>query len=427
MRRIKVLALILAIAFVSTAVTGCGSNTSTGTASQSTASATAQASQSDNSQASSEPKTITIWSYMDKDNEIPIIRQYAEEWAKQTGNNIKIVSDFGNDKFAVYVQAAKSKNGPDLVFGVPHDNLGTFNRGKLLQEVPEGTINTDDYIETALNAVKYDGKMYAIPLSIDTSALYYNTDKVKNPPKTYEEFISLAKEVGFMTNITNLYSAYPFVVCNGGYIFKSNNGTLDPNDIGLGNEGAIKSYDLIKSLVVDYKLMKPDVSGDIAKANFQNGKIGLYISGTWDMPAFDKAKTKYAVATLPTYNGKVMPTFVGIQAAFVNPFSEDQKESWDLMKYLVAKTPIPLLKKTGRIPVTKEGMAQPEITENKNIAAFAEQAKYGDPMPNIPEMNTVWGPAGNNLKLIVQGKISSAKAAEEMVKQIKDGIQKMGK
>lgn len=424
MRRIKMFALIMAILFVSTVFAGCGRESAPkDTEKVSTQSQNEQAKPAE----TNEPKTITIWSYMDKDNEIPIVKQFAEEWAKETGNKIKIVSDFGNDKFSVFVQAAKSKNGPDVVFGIPHDNLGTFNRANMLQEVPEGFINKEDYIETALNAVMYSDKMYAVPLSIDTTALYYNTEKVKTPPQTYEEFIALAKEVGFMTNITNLYSAYPFIACNGGYVFKNNNGTFDKNDIGLGNQGAINGYNIIRSLVTEYKLMKPDISGDIAKANFQNGNIGMFISGPWDASAFDKAKTKYAVAPLPKYNGKIMPTFVGIQAAFVNPFSANQKEAWEVLKYLTDKTPIPLLKKTGRIPVTKAGISQPEITENKNVAAFAEQAKNGEPMPNIPEMNPVWGPAGNNLKLLVQEKITPEKAAEEIVKQIKDGIQKMGK
>ena len=44
-----------------------------------------------------------------------------------------------------------------------------------------------------MDAVKIDGKQYAVPLGQETVALFYNKDKVKEAPTTMEDVVKLAK------------------------------------------------------------------------------------------------------------------------------------------------------------------------------------------------------------------------------------------
>ena len=62
---------------------------------------------------------------------------------RENNVEINVVEDQG--KFQEMIQALQSDNGPDLVLGVPHDNLGTFQKAGAIAEVPEGMVSADKY------------------------------------------------------------------------------------------------------------------------------------------------------------------------------------------------------------------------------------------------------------------------------------------
>jgi arabinogalactan oligomer/maltooligosaccharide transport system substrate-binding protein len=396
MRRFGVKKLVASLAVTSLAVgllAGCGSSAS---------------SSNDNGSgggSKKEPVALTVWTHFG-DDELKPVQKAADEWAKETGNTVKVTFD----------------KGPDIMFGIAHDNLGTFQRAGLLAEVPNGFINPDDYVKVGMDAVTIQGKDYAIPLSMESVALFYNTDKVKTPPTTWDDFITQAQANGFSYDINNFYHSFNFIGGEGGYVFKDNNGTLDPNDIGLANEGAVKGFQIISDFVNKYKFMHSDIKGDIALKNFQTGKTAFYISGPWDVQGLQKAGLKFAIAPLPSLpDGKTATPFVGIQSAFVSSKSKHQQEAWDLMKYLVAHTSDGLLQAGHRIPVLKSKLDDPSVKNDPIISKFASIAQTGVPMPNIPEMQAVWAPAGNALTLVTSNKQQPQTAAQKMVDQIKQG------
>jgi arabinogalactan oligomer/maltooligosaccharide transport system substrate-binding protein len=363
-------------------------------------------------------KHLIVWSHLTKP-EITELNKVAQKWAKQTGNTVTVQMDsLDPSKSQQFLQAAKSSKGPDIMYGMAHDNFGTFQKAGLLEPVPSGIIDTSKYVDTSIKAVSYDGKMYAVPMSIETYALFYNTDKVQTVPTTVDDLITQAQKVGLQYDINNFYFSYAFMAANGGYVFKDKGkGALDANDIGLGNEGSVKGLQTIQDFVTKYKFMSADIKGDKAKAAFQNGTIGFYISGPWDVSDFTKAGVKFAVAPLP--GG--MPSFVGVQASFVNSNSKNKTEDWELMKYLQENNES-VIKAGSRIPALNSTLDKPEFKDNKITSAFVQQVKNGQPMPNIPEMQAVWTPVGNDLTLLTQGKLTPEAAGKTMHDQVVQGI-----
>ena len=322
-----------------------------------------------------------------------------------------------------YIQAANSSKGPDIMYGLPHDNLGTFEKAGLLAEVPEGVLNEEDYIsEQLVDSVTLNGKKYAIPIAQETTALFYNKDLVSEVPKTMEEVVEIGKNKEFIFDVANFYPSYGFIAANGGYVYKNNNGTLDSSDIGLGNEGAIKGYTFLQDLVVKDKLISVDMTGDIASGEFMNNKAAFYISGPWDVKSFKDADLNFGVAPIPTLNGNPVKSFMGVQTAFVSSNSKKQELAWDLTKYLAENTSDILLNTGNRIPVLKSVVEGEEFNKNEYMAQFAEQAKVGEPMPNIPEVQAMWGPAGENIRLLMNNQLSPEECAKLTVDQIKEGI-----
>lgn len=392
-KKVKTICSVLSAFLLVAALGGCSSSTSSTTKSG---------------------KTIVVWSHL-LQPEVDSLNKVAQQWAKKTGNTVKVQLD--NSSFQAYLQAANSSKAPDIMYGIADDNLGTFQKANLLDEVPSGVIDKSKYVDTAIKAGSFGGKMYAVPMSIETYALFYNTDKVTTAPTTVDDLIAQAQKVGFQYDINNFYYSYAFMAANGGYVFKDKgNGNLDASNIGLGNAGSVKGLQTIQDFVTKYKFMTADIAGDKASSAFKDGKIGFYIGGPWDVAGFTKAGTKFAVAPLPG-----MPSFVGVQTSFVNAKSKNKTEAWDLIKYLQENNS-PVLKTGNRVPALNSELAKPEYKDNKITSAFIAQVKNGQPMPNIAETSTIWNPAKNNLTLLTAGKETAEEAAKALNDQVLQGI-----
>ncbi|MGL5347184.1 MAG: maltose ABC transporter substrate-binding protein [Peptostreptococcaceae bacterium] len=365
-------------------------------------------------------KQLTVWSHLSV-QEIEKIDKVAQKWGEENGVKVKIINDKG--EMQAYIQAANSSKGPDIMFGLPHDNLGTFEKAGLLAEVPEGVLNKEDYAsEQLVDAVTLKGKQYALPIAQETTALFYNKDLVKEVPKTIEDVVKIGKEKGFLFDVANFYPSYGFIAANGGYVYKNNNGTLDPADIGLDNEGAIKGYQFLQDMVVKNKLVSVDMTGDIATGEFTSGNTAFYISGPWEVQPFKESGINFGVAPIPTLDGNPIKSFIGVQTAFVSSKSNNQELAWDLTKYLAENTSDILLETGNRIPVLKSVTDSEEFAKNEYMLQFAKQAENGEPMPNIPEVQAMWGPAGENIRLLMTEQLTAKECAEMTVKQIEEGI-----
>lgn len=363
-------------------------------------------------------KKLTVWTYMQPETDT--LKKYAAQWAKKTGNSVDFI--YQTASMQQFSQAANSSKGPDVIYGIANDLVGTFATANLVAPVPSGTIKNSDYTDASIQATLVNGKPYSIPLAIEGLGLFYNKDKVSTPPATWDDLITQAQKAGFMYNLTEGYYVFPFVQAMGGYIFKYNNGKYNTKDIGLGNEGAVQAYSMLADLVTKYHFMSPDITLDVAKSNFQNGKTGLYIGGPWDIAGFKSAGINFGVTTLPTVNGKHVPTFVGTQVAFVSAKSKNKDASWDFIKYMSDNSTLALYQVGSRIPAKKSFQSSTELKSNADVQAIIKQASYGVPLVNVPEMNATWNPVQNNFKLIISGKSTAEKAASDIVSGVKTGI-----
>lgn len=372
-------------------------------------------------------KTILVWSWWGKP-ELTKMEALANKWAALHHDKVKFVdqSNNPNDKFQVFATAARTGKGPDIAFGMPHDNLGTFAKENLLAPVPAGFLKKSNYTQPELDAVTIKGVESAVPVSVETTAIFYNTKLVKTAPKTWSQFVADANAHGFQYDQTNLYYSYALIGGLGGYIFKDNKGTLNPTQLGLGNAGAMEAYSLMHDMDAKYHWMTPSTNYDTAKAQFLAGKLGMFVSGPWDVAAIDQSGVKYNITAWPKLgNGKAATPFMGVQTAFVSNKSAQANRAadWSLIQYLTTATAqTQYWQASKRIPSLVSLQKSKMITSNSLFKAFADQAKVAVPMPNIPEMQAVWTAAPSVLTSVVNGKLNPSQAAQTMVSSIQKGI-----
>ena len=115
----------------------------------------------------------------------------------------------------------------------------------------------------------------------------------------------------------------------------------------------------------------------------------------------DAVAVYYGVWLIPTFDCNAATPCGGVRGMFISAFSENKvlAQSFILDFFATVDVQAAMYAEDPRLPATKSLFA---IVENEDAIAaqFAESASNGIPMPNIPEMGSVWGPVGDALLII---------------------------
>ena len=365
---------------------------------------------------------IVIWTNMSV--EVDTLQKYADEWGEKNGYEVEVLHQ--SPSVQQFAQAVKSDSGPDAVVGIPNDQLADYVNAGLAAEVPQELYTDSDFSDAAIQACYVDGKRYAAPLSVETTALFYNTELVSKVASTWEELVEqAAQNGGVQFDATSIYYDLGFVRACGGYIFQYKDGAYDTSDIGLANAGAVEAYEFINALCNKYNLITADVTADIARSNFQNGKCAYYIGGPWDIDGFTSAQTPFAISEMPTFHGQPFVTPVGTQVSFVSNNSDKQEQVWNFIQYLIENGALDLYEAGDRIPARLADQELAEIQNNEYAQAFIAQINNGEPMPTVSEMGQLWSIHTNNIRSMWSGEQTAQQAADNMVSQLKEAIELM--
>lgn len=365
---------------------------------------------------------LIIWTNMNV--EADTIKKYADEWGAANGYEVEVIHQ--SPSVQQFAQAINSNDGPDAVVGIPNDQLADYVNAGLTAEVPAELYSDSDFSDAAIQACYVEGARYAVPLSVETTALFYNTELVSEVPATWEDLVERAEaDGGLQFDATSIYYDLGFVRACGGYIFKYENGAYDVTDIGLANTGAKQAYNFINDLHSQYNLLSADVTADIARSNFQNGQTAYYIGGPWDIDGFTSAGTPFAIVEMPTFNGQPFVTPVGTQVSFVSNKSSNQDKAWEFIMYLIDNGAMGMYEAGDRIPAKLSDQENAEIQSNENSKTFIAQINNGEPMPTVSEMGQLWGIHANNIRSMWTGELTPQEAAENMVRQLEEAVELM--
>ena len=189
------------------------------------------------------------------------------------------------------------------------------------------------------------------------------------------------------------YHMYPFFSGLGGYVFGTNKaGNLDPSDIGVANPKFLKNAPLIDKWNKE-GLIRSQVNDSIAKDLVLKGTVAYYITGPWFLADIRKSGVRYAVSGFPQIvPGTKSAPFLGVQGYMVTKYSTAHGVE-SLAKDLVANYMMQPAAQTtlalanDRSPANLKALAQ---VKDKDLKAFGAASAGGVPMPNIPQMASVW-------------------------------------
>ncbi|MGI8315482.1 extracellular solute-binding protein [Halobacillus mangrovi] len=376
------------------------------------------------------PEKLVIWE--DKERGVglePAIASFEEEYGIEVEyEELDMASDM-RERLRLDGPAG---TGPD-VLTIPHDQIGQLATEGLLEPLQVDSSVTDIYTEASVQAQTYNGKLYGLPKSTETPVFIYNKEHMQEVPENFDELFEFSKEFagkekyGFLALWDNFYFGNAVMAGYGGYVFDRADGTLNPQDLGLSNEGAVEGAQYIQKW---YEEIFPSgivgESGGSAKDGlFQDGNVASMMDGPWAYQALDDAGIDFGVAPLPKLpNGEYPQTFIGVKGWHVSAMSENKEWSTKLVEWIANEENAKIrFEETGEIPPVKSLIEDPIIADNERASAVAIQSERGVPMPNIPEMSEVWEPMAQALQLVATGKSSPEDALNEAVETINKQIE----
>lgn len=351
--------------------------------------------------------------------------------AKGGDTRIKLVP-IPYDAFADKITAAVPRGkGPDL-FIFAQDRVGDWAASELIE--PLDFWVTDEqreaFLVPTLEALTYDDQIYGLPMAFKTLALFYNTKLIKNPPKTTDELVKLAKKFtkpgkksyGLVYENANFYYQAPWLLGFGGQVFsKRGKPTLD-------SAAVVDSMKFAQYLAHESEIMPEEVTSSLVTTLFSKGQAAMVINGPWFIGEIGRG-VNYGVAPLPTISGKgPARPFLTAEGVIMSAKSDHKKEAFEVMAFLTSNEAATLMAKVGRqTTARKDVYDDPAIGKDPVFVAFRAQLKNATPMPNTPAMRVVWSPVTTAMNKIVNGKADPSAAmtkAQSEVNQLLRGARR---
>ncbi|MGD2076992.1 MAG: extracellular solute-binding protein [Chloroflexota bacterium] len=370
-------------------------------------------------EAAAEPElSLTIWA---DDTRAPILLNLAEEFqaAYGVGLNVEQVNDI-NDQLPI---AAPAGEGPDIFIG-PHDRLGGWVESGLVAPMDLGD-KEGDFVQVGLDAFTLGGELYGMPYAIENMALFRNVDLVPDAPETWDALLAAGQALQDSGDVTyalvledNGYKVYPVLTSFGGYVFgRSEDGTWQPDDLGIDSEGMIAAGQWIADNV-EAGLISPNANdADTAQTLFASGETPFLMTGPWALAQFREADLNYAISPFPS-DGQ---SFGGIQGFMINAFSENALLAQAFLTEFVATDEVMTdLYLAGDRPSAFAPVL--EATEDPDLVAFGEAGANAALMPAIPEMGAVWGSWNDAVVLTITGEDTPESAFTTAASQIREVV-----
>jgi arabinogalactan oligomer / maltooligosaccharide transport system substrate-binding protein len=348
---------------------------------------------------------LVIWA---DDTRAPILEDLADEVLATYNLELKVELKANlRDDFQV---AAPVGEGPDILFGVAHDQGGTLVSNGLVAPIDLGD-KADEFTPISLEACTFEGELYCMPYATENMAFFYNTDLVDAAPATWEEVQEVGEalkaegKVTYIMAVTGTtYDLYPLFTAFGGYIFgKDAAGNWNPQDLGVGNEGMIAAATWLKDNI-DAGNLPTDWDWANNHALFETGEVPFIMAGPWAIDRIRESGVNYAVAdTFPAGPAGEGSPFAGTQAIFINAQSENALLAQAfLTEFVATEETMQKLYEAGKRPSAFVSVLN--ATDDPDLLAMGKAGANATMMPAIPAMGSVWSNWDSAIVLTRDGK-----------------------
>ncbi|HZK58668.1 MAG TPA: extracellular solute-binding protein [Cryobacterium sp.] len=309
--------------------------------------------------------------------------------------------------FTNFETQAGAGSGPDLYIA-PNDSLPKEARASLLKDVssliPTLTAAPYNTSQVAIDASTVDGKLYEIPESMKAVELFYNNTVIKAAPATTADWMTNAKQLGWVYGATGGGSYYLWGLFGafGGTIMDATTGKCTADQKGVAD--ALKWLADMKA--AGMKFYKND--GD-AKADLLSGKIAGFIDGPWQSGDLSKALgSKLSVTAGPSGPGGAWAPLTAPDGFYINQGSANADLAVQFALQMLLPANEQLFANAGHLPANTTLQPTDPIAQS-----FAALMPKGFARPTLKQLDGYWGNFGNALVAVIDKGTDPTKAVAD--------------
>ena len=368
-----------------------------------------------------EPPRLLVW--INGDKGYNGLQKVGDAFEKVSGVKVVVQHPEGApDKFQAAAGAGK---GPDI-FCWPHDRVGEWAKSGLIVPVQPPRRIRDEIEASTWQAFTWRGKVWGYPLAIEAIGLIYNKALVKTPPATWDEVFALDKALApqgakaILWPYAMSFFSWSVIAGPGGYVFGRNaQGEYDPADIGVNNAGALQGAQLLDRLVREGLMPRGARYSDM-EAQFAAGKVAMMISGPWAWDNVKKKRIDFGVAAMPALNGKAAKPFVGVLGCMITAPSRVKDIAREFLEnHLLRVEGLKTVSADVPLGTPANKAYYTELAGDPNIRATMDNARAGEPIPNIPEMGRFFPAIDAALEAITSGRQAPKEALDGAAARMK--------
>jgi multiple sugar transport system substrate-binding protein len=267
------------------------------------------------------PVTITWWTGQTADAQKLLEKLAAEYHAKHPNVTIKASPGAATtDDLLVKLSAGfTSGTYPDISYAFGNWATQLARSGKtqdIAKTVADPAVKWQEIPAAARATATVDGKVIGIPALVDNLGLIYNKKLFDQAGLAYptddwswDQFREAARKLTDPSR--NLYGTaysvsgsedttwhlWPLLWQKGGAILDRSGKPAFNSDAG------VQALEFLRQLAVDDKSMYLDQTDEKYSALFRDGRIGMILSGPWELFDLKENKVDYGVTYLPAFNG----------------------------------------------------------------------------------------------------------------------------
>lgn len=337
-------------------------------------------------QASKAPVTLTVWQLFDSQEAFnPIIQAYQDKNPNITINYVK--KDYNEYELQTSEALAAGK-GPDI-WMIRNDWMPRHN--DKIVPMPDGALasngksDLDNYKSTFPPIVAddniIDGKIYGIPFSVDTLALYYNADifnakrvelenakrkdeakLFENPPATWDDFIKIVKllteksgknitksavAMGTSSNIDKSIDILTALMLQNGTPMTSVDNKAATFNLSINKATGEPVYPGTQALDFYTSFANPNketYTWNSSMSNslnaFMDGEVAMMFNYSYIQQTFAQQKPtlNYGIGPLPQIKGTTAPIdYASYWTETVTKNSKNSDVAWDFLLYVATQ------------------------------------------------------------------------------------------
>lgn len=296
------------------------------------------------------------------------------------------------------------------------------------------------FLKQDVEAGRYQGKLYRIPLRSDVGMLYYRTDLLEQvgakPPETFQELVNISQQLQQQKAVPWGYvwqgsqyeglSAMFVEILEGFGGFWVNPNTLE---VGLDRPEAIEAVKFLRN-TIEQRISPPGVTTyqeEETRRLFESGRVAFLRNWPYVYPSASsdtsKIRGKFAIKPMVHASGQTSGACLGGWGLGISKTSKHPEEAWKAIQYFSsAEAQRPYVLEMGYVPSRRELFTDPEIVAKyphyPQLLEVVEKAVLRPPIPQYAQSSDI-------LQRYLSAALTNIRSPEEAMKSAADETRRL--